>query len=298
MFLDVLERSGGMVAASTKLTTSQIVALSGAFRAVSVSSEVAATAQSSFINALMAGSNATNTQLKGFEKLGLSPQKMAKALTTGGAEAQYAIEEVFKRINKLSDDEKNGVVGQIFGNDAGLKKAILTMADKTELLSTPFELASNELTIWAPCRRSMRPEQQLHQIVSLWPHTVANISVAELGSVFLPADNEALNVVLKFASPVLSRIENNKELVKTVGTDVAIFLALIAAIGAAQLAFGLMLKPIISLINIFVMLKKAMLFVNMAMLANPIGIVITAITALIGVGYLLYKHWKQFKPRL
>ena len=103
--LDVLERSGGMVAASTKLTTAQIVALSGAFRAASVSSEVAATAQSSFINALMAGSNATNTQLKGFEKLGLSPQKMAKALTTGGAEAQYAIEEVFKRINKLSDDE-------------------------------------------------------------------------------------------------------------------------------------------------------------------------------------------------
>lgn len=295
--LDVLERSGGMVAASTKLTTSQIVALSGAFRAASVSSEVAATAQSSFINALMAGSNATNTQLKGFEKLGLSPQKMAKALTTGGAEAQYAIEEVFKRINKLSDDEKNGVVGQIFGNDAGLKKAILTMADKTELLSTPFELASNELNYLG----SMQKEYEARAATTSNSFkTLANtvqIVAAALGSVFLPAINEALNVVLKFASPVLEWIENNKELVKTIGTGVAIFLALIAAIGAAQLAFGMMLKPIISLINIFVMLKKAMLLVNIAMLANPIGIVITAITALIGVGYLLYKHWDTIQAK-
>ena len=295
--LDVLERSGGMVAASTKLTTAQIVALSGAFRAASVSSEVAATAQSSFINALMAGSNATNTQLKGFEKLGLSPQKMAKALTTGGAEAQYAIEEVFKRINKLSDDEKNSVVGQIFGNEAGLKKAILTMADKTELLSTPFELASNELNYLGSMQKEYEARASTTSNALKTLGNTLTIVGASIGSVFLPAINDALKVVLKFASPVLEWIENNKELVKTIGTGVAIFLALIAAIGAAQLAFGLMLKPIVSLINIFVMLKKAMLLVNMAMLANPIGIVITAITALIGVGYLLYKHWDTIQAK-
>lgn len=295
--LSVLERSGGMVAASTKLTTAQIVALSGAFRAASVSSEVAATAQSSFINALMAGSNATNTQLKGFEKLGLSPQKMAKALTTGGAEAQYAIEEVFKRINKLSDDEKNSVVGQIFGNEAGLKKAILTMADKTELLSTPFELASNELNFLGSMQKEYEARAATTSNSFKTLANIVQIVAASLGSVFLPAINEALNVVLKFASPVLEWIENNKELVKTIGTGVAIFLAFIAAIGVAQLAFGMMLKPIISLINIFVMLKKAMLLVNMAMLANPIGIVITAITALIGVGYLLYKHWDTIQAK-
>lgn len=216
---------------------------------------------------------------------------MAKALTIGGAEAQYAIEEVFRRINKLSDDEKNSVVGQIFGNEAGLKKAILTLADKSELLSTPFQLVAYEVKYLG----SMQKEYEARAATTsnsckILSNTV-KIVAAALGSVFLPAINEAFNVVLKFARPVLEWIENNKKLVKTIGTGVAIFLSLIAVVGSAQLAFGLMLKPIISLINLFVMLKKAMLLVNVAMLANPIGIVITAITALIAVGYLLYKNW-------
>lgn len=295
--LEVLERSGGMVAASTKLTTSQIVALSGAFLSASGSAEVAATAQSSFINALMAGSNATNTQLKGFEKLGLSPQKMAKALTTGGAEAQYAIEEVFKRINKLSADEKNSVVGQIFGNEAGLKKAVMTMAEQGHILSKPFELAANELNYLGSMQKEYeaRAATTSNQLGIL--NNLVTIISATIGSVFLPAINELLGAAIEMSQPYIEWIENNKELVKTIGTGVAIFLALIAAIGAAQLAFGLMLKPIISLINIFVMLKKAMLLVNMAMLANPIGLVITAITALIGVGYLLYKHWDTIQAK-
>ncbi|SPT67650.1 Phage-related minor tail protein [Anaerobiospirillum thomasii] len=295
--LEVLERSGGMVAASTKLTTSQIVALSGAFLSASGSAEVAATAQSSFINALMAGSNATNTQLKGFEKLGLSPQKMAKALTTGGAEAQYAIEEVFKRINKLSADEKNSVVGQIFGNEAGLKKAVMTMAEQGHILSKPFELAANELNYLGSMQKEYeaRAATTSNQLGIL--NNLVTIISATIGSVFLPAINELLGAAIEMSQPYIAWIENNKELVKTIGTGVAIFLALIAAIGAAQLAFGLMLKPIISLINIFVMLKKAMLLVNMAMLANPIGLVITAITALIGVGYLLYKHWDTIQAK-
>lgn len=295
--LEVLERSGGMVAASTKLTTSQIVALSGAFLSASGSAEVAATAQSSFINALMAGSNATNTQLKGFEKLGLSPQKMAKALTTGGAEAQYAIEEVFKRINKLSADEKNSVVGQIFGNEAGLKKAVMTMAEQGHILSKPFELAANELNYLGSMQKEYeaRAATTSNQLGIL--NNLVTIISATIGSVFLPAINELLGAAIEMSQPYIEWIENNKELVKTIGTGVAIFLALIAAIGAAQLAFGLMLKPIISLINIFVMLKKAMLLVNIAMLANPIGIVITAITALIGVGYLLYKNWDTIQSK-
>ena len=295
--LEVLERSGGMVAASTKLTTSQIVALSGAFLSASGSAEVAATAQSSFINALMAGSNATNTQLKGFEKLGLSPQKMAKALTTGGAEAQYAIEEVFKRINKLSADEKNSVVGQIFGNEAGLKKAVMTMAEQGHILSKPFELAANELNYLGSMQKEYeaRAATTSNQLGIL--NNLVTIISATIGSVFLPAINELLGAAIEMSQPYIEWIENNKELVKTIGTGVAIFLALIAAIGAAQLAFGMMLKPIISLINIFVMLKKAMLLVNIAMLANPIGIVITAITALIGVGYLLYKNWDTIQAK-
>ena len=296
--LSVLERSGGMVAASTKLNTSQIVALSGAFRAASVSAEVAATAQSSFINSLMVGSNATKTQLEGYEKLGIDPQKMAKALNAGGAEAQYVIEEVFRRISKLSDSEKNAVVGQVFGNEAGLKTAILTMANKAELLTTPFEIAAKEINYLGSMQAEYEARAATTSNSLQTLKNTTNILGASIGSVFLPALNESLTSVVKFSKPVLNWIDNNKDLVKTIGTVSFFLFGIVGAMGATQLAFGMMLKPIILLMNVFVMLRKAMFLLNLTMLANPIFLIIAAIVALIAIGYALYKNWDSIKLKL
>lgn len=136
---DIMQRGGGALAGMTKLNYKQIGALSASFRKASTSSEVASTSMLSFTNALTAGSTASKSQKDGFDKIGVSAEKLAKMMTKSPEAAERAITDVLKRISKLSQDEQGAVVGQIFGNDAGVKGAVINLVNGIDMVKENFE---------------------------------------------------------------------------------------------------------------------------------------------------------------
>lgn len=306
--LEVLERTGGAVSALTSLNTRQVVALAGAFRAASSSTEVAATAQASFVNALMAGAGATNTQKEGFAALGVDAQKLAKTMTEGPEQAQAAIFELFERMRKLRAEDRSTVIGQIFGNDAGLKAAVATLLDQAELLQKPFQIAADEMAYLGSMTaeyesRAATTENQL----ILLKNTVSLLA-GTLGSVFLPmvnagakaladlvapfgrfiegstsgidenarailADGEAMNRLS--AANAVKQIDQltggHRELILTIGKAVAGFIALRGAIGVTKILVGSVLSPVLGLAKGFVTVMKVMQGARMAMMGYTLA---------------------------
>lgn len=141
--VEVLARSGGALKGLTAMNEKQIAALAGSFRSASVSSEVASTSMMSFINALSSGEGATKGQKKAMEELGIDAGKMAHMMTSNSENAQKAIQDVFKRINGLREDQKSSIIGALFGNEAGVKSAVATLAKQGDLLAGNFAMISD-----------------------------------------------------------------------------------------------------------------------------------------------------------
>ncbi|GEM_PF-7050886 len=65
------------------------------------------------------------------------------------------------------------------------------------------------------------------------------------------------------------------------------------AVAAAQLTLSAGIAIFNGLKAVINAVKLAQIALNLAMLANPVGVVIAAVTALIGVGVLLYQNWDK-----
>lgn len=289
--IEVLSRTGGAVASLTSLATPQVVALAGAFTAASTSAEVAATAQASFINSLMAGAGATGTQKLGFEALGIVPEKLAKAMVSGSDVAVKAMQEVFAKINALADEDKSVVIGQIFGNEAGLKKAVATLAKQSDLFNVPIQLSFNEDEYNGSMfkeyeTRSKTTENEL----KLLQNRIQILS-ASIGATLLPVINEITKKIEMQVDPIINWVEANQETVKSIGLVIAGFAGIIAVVGALQIALGLALKPFIMLYKVVGIATTIFKVFNLTLLANPITWIILAIVALIAAGIALYKNW-------
>ena len=141
---EILQRQGGTLRGLTAFNEKQITALAAAFKEVSPSVEVAATSMGTFVSRLTSGAAATKQQREAMSKLGLNAITVAKQLTGTPEEAEAAVKDIFARINQLADSEKGAVIGQLFGNEAGIKAAVSTLSSNTEVLATNFRIAGNE----------------------------------------------------------------------------------------------------------------------------------------------------------
>ena len=295
--IEVLSRTGGAVASLTSLATPQVVALAGAFTAASTSAEVAATAQASFINSLMAGAGATGTQKLGFDALGIDPEKLAKAMVSGSDVAVEAMNEVFAKINALADEDKSVVIGQIFGNEAGLKKAVATLAKQSDLFNIPIQLSFNEEEYKGSMfkeyeTRSKTTENEL----KLLQNRIKILS-ASIGATLLPVINSITKKIEMLVDPIINWVEVNQDLVKNIGLVIASFAGVIAVIGAFQIALGLALKPFIMFYKVIGIATTIFKVFNLTLLANPITWIIAGIVALVAAGVMLYKNWDLVKEK-
>lgn len=83
------------------------------------------------------------------------------------------------------------------------------------------------------------------------------------------------------------------ELPEGVRDFAVVFGLVLAAMGPVVVVAGKLMLALRSLIPLKIALTKAQHGLNLAMTANPIGIVIASITALVTAGILLYKNWDK-----
>lgn len=309
--IEVLERQGGTLKGLTALSSEQITALAGAFRSAAPSAEVAATSMATFVSRLTMGEAATKAQADAMEQLGVKPVELAKALTGSSKTAQGAIQDIFAKINELPKHKQGAVIGTLFGNEAGIKSAVSTLAKQGTLLSGNFDSISST-TKYAG---SMLAEYQNQADTTSNSMGIAKNNAAQMaasiGNILLPYLRSAADYFNQIAPKIMAWIQNNRVLVTTfVGIGAAVAGLAAAAIplfvtfktvmfyaNLVKVAFN-GLKLVFTQFNVVSKLVTAsQAALNLVMSMNPIAKVILVLTALIAVGVLVYKNWDTIKAK-
>lgn len=245
--LNVLQRQGGTLAGLTSLNTKQIAAMAGAFRSASTSSEVAATSMGTFVSRLTMGESATRLQKKAFEALGLDAGDVAKKMTGTAESAEAVIKDVFARINKLSDDKRGAVIGQLFGNEAGIKSAVSTLAKNTNMLGDNLKMVGDDANYAGSMfKEYMARANTTSNAMQIFKNQLRIIS-NNIGQTMLPAVKEATQSFIKIAEKAADWISNNQDLVKTILKVGGAIVGGLAAFHALRLVFVALVSPIVSL---------------------------------------------------
>ena len=257
--VEVLARSGGALKGLTAMNEKQIAALAGSFRSASVSSEVASTSMMSFINALSSGEGATKGQKKAMEALGIDAGKMAHMMTSSSENAQKAIQDVFKRINGLREDQKSSIIGALFGNEAGVKSAVATLAKQGDLLAGNFAMISDP----AQYAGSMLKEFQSRADTTSNSLQIAGNAVklvaGGIGTALLPAVRKSAEAFVKSSEGVIKWVSENQSLILTAMKVGGAILGSVAAFHALRLGFALLASPVISMYKGFLNIQKGIM---------------------------------------
>lgn len=267
--VEVLARSGGALKGLTAMSEKQIAALAGSFRSASTSSEVASTSMMSFINALSSGEGATKAQKNAMAELGIDAGKMAHMMTSNSENAQKAIQDVFKRINGLREDQKSSIIGALFGNEAGVKSAVATLAKQGDLLAGNFAMISDP----AQYAGSMLKEFQSRADTTSNSLQIAGNAVklvaGGIGTALLPVVRKSAEAFVKSSEGVIKWVSENQTLILTAMKVGGAILGSVAAFHALRLGFALLASPVISMYKGFLNIQKAItLMRNSTMLAT------------------------------
>ena len=268
--LTVIQRSGGIVKNFTALSLPQITALSAAFRAASTSAEEAATAQAAFIAALTKGKGATNTQLQGFEALGINVQKLTEQLLAGPEQAQAAINQLLGAIKQLDETKRADVMSKIFGGDKGTLNAIASILGQTDaLLTKPQNIAADRsnydgsMAQEAAIQASTVANQQ-----KILANNFAALKVI-IGQDLLPLWNDVLSFIIS-ATQGFSRLAASSKLVAYS------LLGMIGGFALVKIALGAGAIIINAIRSAYNGVRLAVLGFNQAMLIAKGSIVATS----------------------
>lgn len=330
--LNVLQRQGGTVTSLTALNEKQVAAMAGAFRSASNSSEVAATSMGTFFSRLTVGSTATKAQQEAFEALGLDAEDMAKRMTRSSESAQNAVQDVFSRINKLSPDKRGAVIGQLFGNEAGIKAAVATLSKNADMLGNNLKVSGDKASYTGSMLNEYAARANTtSEYMGILRNQVTLIS-ARIGQAMLPAVKSITQSLIGVGQKVADFVGKNQGLVTTVSKVIAVLLACKLAFHGIQLVVGLIGQPIMALYRAYLFVasgalkakvamvaqkvamvasKAAMMasavatkvaaaaqwLLNTAILGCPIMWIIAGIAAVIAIGVLLYKNWDKIKAK-
>lgn len=330
--LNVLQRQGGTLKGLTSLNTKQIAAMAGAFRSASTSSEVAATSMGTFVSRLTAGESATKLQQKAFEALGLDAGEVAKQMTGTADSAQAAIQDVFARINKISPDKRGAIIGQLFGNEAGIKSAVATLAANSDMLGNNLKMVGDDANYAGSMfKEYMARANTTSEAMGIARNQITLIS-ARIGQSLLPMVKNATQSFIGIAEKVANFTQNNQELVAKILKVTGVVVGLTAAFHATRLAVSLVGQPLLSVYKgyqyiasgalkakaamvaqkVAMVAQKAVMLasavatkvaaaaqwvLNSAFWACPITWIVAGIAAVIAIGVLLYKNWDKVKAK-
>ena len=293
------------------VASGEIAALGASMVGAGVNSEIASTGIKNLILSMTAGEAATSRQQEAFAKLGMDAEAMAVKMQT---DAKGAILELFQALQSLPKEAQGATLSQLVGRES--------IAAIAPLLSNLDALKENldKVTDASKYSGSMQDEfaarcQTAENSLQLMKNAAAEASI-NIGSALLPVISDAAKSVAEVSGGFAQWASENPSLIKGIailaagimalnlyikGTLVlsklwffakATWIALTAAQNAAMLtaaASGTRLSMVQKL------LTAVQWAWNAAMTANPIGVIIVGIAALIAAGYALYANWDKVK---
>ena len=197
-----------------------------------------------------------------------------------------------KQAKNLSQTKRIQAFDAVFGKIAmagaiNLSKAV-TSGDFNKMLKN---LQSSEGV--AKKMAKIRMDSTEGSIVQLMS-AVEGLAIS-FGSILTPIVRGIATVMTQLTTPMQSFIKNNDSLITGIGIFAGVLLAAKIVALAYTASIWLITPAITALSAVLKIAKIAMIAFNFVMSANPIGLIVIGVTALIAAGVALYQNWSKVK---
>ena len=304
----VIMRSGAF-AASAGLGEKELVALAGSLIGSGATEETAATGIEAIMREATKGALMNERQMAAFlHASGLSPSDLQKEMQRDATGTLLKVLEGVQK--KIKPEMQTMYLTAMFG-DVG-SKALAPLLKNIGMLKKNIELATNP----ANSVNSMLKEFEARAATTSNAFVLMGNSIeavkAIIGGQLLGPVREATLGFVNYAKTAADFIEANKEIILPAAKALGSIMGLAAGLATARIAANLAMYAFGPVVSVFTWLIKNRAAFGAAMAAmsagmkgfgialrfmflNPIGLAITAISALIAGAMWLYKKWGSIK---
>lgn len=272
--VDFLTRVGG-VAGAIKITDKEMAALGSTLLTLGERTETASTATNAMFQKFAAADKGTKSFKEAMQELGLATADVQKGMQQ---DSMGTMLKVLDAVAKLDPEKRLGVLVDLVGLEHS--DTLSKLATNTGELRKQLGLANSEMANGSMQREFAARLETTNAQWTIMKNRVTEVSV-NLGSMLLPSINQVMGVIGRVTGSVSAFVAENKVLVGNVLAVVGTLGGLFAATKLVALGFGAALFAFNAL--------------KLAMLTNPIGLALTALTV---AGVLLWKNWDAIKGGL
>ena len=278
------------------VASGEIAALGASMVGVGIPSEVAATGIKNLILGMSAGAGATKSQADAFASLGMSAEEMASRMQV---DAKGAIIDVMKALQELDADKRAATLQDLFGKES--IGAIAPLLSNLENLQENFDKVADAAQYAGSMEQEYAARSQTTENQIQLAKNALDATQISIGNALLPTIGNLFAAVAPVLTSFGEWASKNQELVAIIAGVAAGIAALIVTIAGMTLivqgaalayaSFQLAAEFVKGLHLATKIATAAQWAWNAAMTANPIGLIVLAIAAVIGAIYLLYTHF-------
>lgn len=326
---DVSARTGGF-AKSINLSKESNMAFATSLISTGVTAEQTSTVLGKLYSELSQGAN-TKNKAAALEQLGFDPRTINKEMAEN---AEGTILKVLEKIKNSNVADKSALISDIFGSDKSVINGLSVLSENLDGVKEKLDKAKQAVSENEKVNGEYQDRiNTLANQLKIFRNNAFN-ALADIGKSIAPELKETLNTLKEFAGKVANFIKENPKLVAFIVKMVAGFAAMNLGMGVAnKLLLGPFAKgvgwlykfgafkskggvffalkkmfPLASkLFGTFVkigtfiggkfigIIKMVGLALKAAFVANPVGLIIAAIVAVIAIFVLLYKKCEWFR---
>lgn len=326
---DVSARTGGF-AKSINLSKESNMAFATSLISTGVTAEQTSTVLGKLYSELSQGAN-TKNKAAALEQLGFDPRTINKEMAEN---AEGTILKVLEKIKNSNVADKSALISDIFGSDKSVINGLSVLSENLDGVKEKLDKAKQAVSENERVNGEYEDRlNTLTNQLKIFRNNAFN-ALADIGKSIAPELKETLNTLKEFAGKIANFIKENPKLVAFIVKMVAGFAAMNLGMGVAnKLLLGPFAKgvgwlykfgafkskggvffalkkmfPLASkLFGTFVkigtfiggkfigIIKMVGLALKAAFVANPVGLIIAAIVAVIAIFVLLYKKCEWFR---
>nr|DAW38672.1 MAG TPA: minor tail protein [Caudoviricetes sp.] len=326
---DVSARTGGF-AKSINLSKESNMAFATSLISTGVTAEQTSTVLGKLYSELSQGAN-TKNKAAALEQLGFDPRTINKEMAEN---AEGTILKVLEKIKNSNVADKSALISDIFGSDKSVINGLSVLSENLDGVKEKLDKAKQAVSENEKVNGEYEDRlNTLTNQLKIFRNNAFN-ALADIGKSIAPELKETLNTLKEFAGKIANFIKENPKLVAFIVKLVAGFAAMNLGMGVAnKLLLGPFAKgvgwlykfgafkskggvffalkkmfPLASkLFGTFVkigtfiggkfigIIKMVGLALKAAFVANPVGLIIAAIVAVIAIFVLLYKKCEWFR---
>ena len=326
---DVSARTGGF-AKSINLSKESNMAFATSLISTGVTAEQTSTVLGKLYSELSQGAN-TKNKAEALKQLGFDPKTINKEMAEN---AEGTILKVLEKIKNSNVADKSALISDIFGSDKSVINGLSVLSENLDGVKEKLDKAKQAVSENERVNGEYEDRiNTLANQLKIFRNNAFN-ALADIGKSIAPELKETLNTLKEFAGKVANFIKENPKLVAFIVKMVAGFAAMNLGMGVANKlllgpfakgvgwlykfgafkskggvffalkkmfplaskVFGTFVKIGTFLGGKFIGIIKAVgLALKVAFTANPVGLIIVAIVAVIAIFVLLYKKCEWFR---